>query len=53
MTFHKAFGLNLGNPDAQDKGRENEQEISKGVFLLLNANIFIKEVTKQKGILYF
>lgn len=46
VTFHKAFGLNLGNPDAQDKGWENEQEISKGVFLLLNANIFIKEVTK-------
>lgn len=46
MTFHKAFGLNLGHPDVQDKGRENEQEISKGVFLLLNANIFIKEVTK-------
>lgn len=46
MTFHKAFGLNLGNPDAQDKGKENEQEFSKGAFLLLNANIFIKEVAK-------
>jgi hypothetical protein len=33
MTFHKAFGLNLGNPDDQDKGRQNEQEISKGPFL--------------------
>lgn len=53
MTFHKAFGLNLRNLAAQDKGRENEQESSKGGLLLLNANIFIKELAKQEGIFHF
>ena len=37
---------------AQDKGRENEQESSKGGLLLLNANIFIKELAKQEGIFH-
>lgn len=50
--FHKAFGLNLRNLAAEDKGREKEQESSKGGLPVLNANIFIKIVQTGRYIAF-